>query len=190
MSQIRVVVADDESIIRMDLTEVLTSAGYLVVGQAGDGQAALELINDLNPDVAILDVKMPLMDGIEVARAVRERVPVVLLTAFGQPEIVAQATDAGVMGYLVKPFSGSEIVAAVEVARSRFADIQALTADRDGLALTIETRKILERAKGLMQVHMSMSEPDAFRWIQKSAMDRRVSVKEVAESIIVELSKK
>ncbi len=189
MSQIRVVVADDESIIRMDLIEVLTGAGYDVVGQAGDGQAALEAINTLAPDIAILDVKMPNMDGIEVARAVRDQVPVVLLTAFGQTEIVAAATDAGVMGYLVKPFSGSEIVAAIEVARSRFADIRALTEDRDGLALTIETRKVLERAKGLMQLHMKMSEPDAFRWIQKSAMDRRVSVREVAESIIAELTK-
>lgn len=190
MSKIRVVVADDESIIRMDLTEMLISAGYEVVGQAADGQAALVAINDHEPDIAILDVKMPLLDGIEVARAVRDRVPVVLLTAFGQPEIIAQATEAGVMGYLVKPFSESDIVAAISIARGRFADLQALTQDRDGLALTLETRKILDRAKGLMQSKMAMAEPDAFRWIQKAAMDRRVSVREVAESIITELADK
>lgn len=189
MSKIRVVVADDESIIRMDLSEVLSAAGYDVVGQAADGQSALSAINEHTPDVAILDVKMPLLDGIEVARAVRDRVPVVLLTAFGQTEIVAQATEAGVMGYLVKPFSESEIIAAIEVARGRFADLRALTDDRDGLALTLESRKILDRAKGLMQQKMNMTEPDAFRWIQKAAMDRRVSVREVAESIISELTR-
>lgn len=185
----RVVVADDESIIRMDLTEVLTGAGYDVVGQAADGQAALAAINEHSPDVAILDVKMPLLDGIEVARAVRDRVPVVLLTAFGQTEIIAQATEAGVMGYLVKPFTESEIVAAIEVARSRFADLKAVIEDRDGLALTLETRKIVERSKGLLQQKMNMTEADAFRWIQKAAMDRRVSVREVAETIIAELSR-
>ncbi len=185
----RVVVADDESIIRMDLIECLRGAGYDVVGQATEGQSALAVINETLPDVAILDVKMPLLDGIEVARAVRATTPVVLLTAFGQPEIIAQATDAGVMGYLVKPFTEAEVIAAIEVAVSRFADLHEVIEDRDNLALTLETRKILDRAKGLMQQKMNMSEPDAFRWIQKAAMDRRVSVKEVAESIIAELTR-
>ncbi len=188
MSPVRVVVADDESIIRMDLTEVLTSAGYDVIGQAADGQAALNAINDLIPDIAILDVKMPLLDGIEVARSVRERVPVVLLTAFGQPEIVAQATQAGVMGYLVKPFSEAEVIAAIEVALGRFRDLQELMADRNELALSLETRKIVDRAKGLLQAKTTMTEPEAFKWIQKVSMDKRVSVREVAENIITELN--
>ena len=185
----RVIVADDESIIRMDLTEVLTAAGYTVVGQAADGQAALELINTVPADVAILDVKMPLLDGIEVARAVRDNIPVVLLTAFGQAEVIAQAVDAGVLGYLVKPFAEAEVVATIEVAMSRFADIRGLTEDRDTLESSLEIRKLLDRAKGLLQQRMNMTEPDAFRWIQKAAMDRRMSVKEVAESIITELSR-
>lgn len=185
----RVIVADDEAIIRMDLTEALTAAGYDVVGQAADGQAALDLLTTLDADVAVLDVRMPLLDGIDVARAVRDQVPVVLLTAFGQSEIVAQATEAGVLGYLVKPFNEAEVAAALEIAMSRFRDLRALADERDSLALSLETRKLLDRAKGLLQERMSMSEPDAFRWIQKAAMDRRLSVKEVAESVIAELSR-
>ncbi|MEI6404423.1 MAG: response regulator [Actinomycetes bacterium] len=185
----RVVVADDESIIRMDLIECLTAAGYDVVGQAAQGQAALKIITDTQPDVAILDVRMPLLDGIEVARAVRSTTPVVLLTAFGQPEIVAQATDAGVMGYLVKPFTESEVVAAIEVAVSRFSDFQELVSQRDALVLSLETRKVLDRAKGLMQEKFNMTEPETFRWIQKAAMDRRLSIQEVAEGIIAEFVK-
>ena len=185
----RVIVADDESIIRMDLAEALTAAGYEVVGQAADGQAALDLLTSVPADVAVLDVRMPLLDGIEVARAVRDQVPVVLLTAFGQSEIVAQATEAGVLGYLVKPFSEPEVAAAIEVAMSRFRDLQALAGERDALALSLETRKVLDRAKGLLQERMRMSEPESFRWIQKAAMDRRLSVKEVAESVIAELSR-
>ena len=189
MSRARVVVADDESIIRMDLTETLTNAGYEVVGQAADGQAALETITALTPDVAILDIKMPLLDGIEVARSVRNDVPVVLLTAFGQSDMVAQASNAGAMGYLVKPFTEAEVMAAIEIALSRFADFKSLSADRDNLASTLENRKLLDRAKGLMQKHMNMSEPDAFRWIQKAAMDKRSSVTEIAEEIIEKLAK-
>lgn len=171
----------------MDLSECLVAAGYSVVGQASDGQSALALIRSELPDVAILDVKMPLLDGIEVARAVRDSVPVILLTAFGHSEIVAQAADAGVMGYLVKPFAEAEVAAAIEVAMSRFAQLREVTADRDNLALSLETRKVLDRAKGLLQTRMSLSEPDAFRWIQKAAMDRRMSVREVADTIIAEL---
>lgn len=189
MSRSRVVVADDESIIRMDLTETLTNAGYDVVGQAADGQAALDAIHTLQPDVAILDIKMPLLDGIEVARAVRSSVPVVLLTAFGQSDMVAQASNAGAMGYLVKPFTEAEVMAAIEIALSRFADLRSISADRDNLATTLENRKVLDRAKGLMQKHMNMSEPDAFRWIQKAAMDKRTSVTSVAEEIISRLAK-
>jgi AmiR/NasT family two-component response regulator len=183
----RVVVADDESIIRMDLCECLTAAGYTVVGQAAEGHSALSLLQTELPDVAILDVKMPLLDGIEVARAVRDSVPVVLLTAFGHSEIVAQAADAGVMGYLVKPFAEAEVVAAIEVAMRRFAQLRDVTQERDNLALSLENRKILDRAKGLLQARMSLSEPEAFRWIQKAAMDRRLSVREVADTVIAEL---
>lgn len=190
MSRASVVVADDESIIRMDLTETLTNAGYNVVGQAADGQAALDAISTYKPDVAILDIKMPLLDGIEVARAVRHEVPVVLLTAFGQPEVVAQASDAGAMGYLVKPFSEAEVVAAIEIAVRRFADMKAISDERDELAITLETRKLMDRAKGLLQKHMNLSEPDAFRWIQKAAMDKRSSVNEIASEIITRLASK
>jgi response regulator NasT len=181
---LRVVVADDEAIIRMDLVETLKSAGYDVVGQASDGQTALELIESTSPDIAILDVKMPLRDGIEVAHAVRTTTPVVLLTAFGQSDIIAQAKDAGVMGYVIKPFSEAEIVAAIEIAHMRFGEVRLLQNDRDELADSLETRKLLDRAKGLLQKHMSMTEPDAFRWLQKAAMDRRLTMKEVAQAVI------
>lgn len=185
----RVIVADDESIIRMDLVECLTAAGYTVVGQASDGQEALRAINSIPADVAILDIKMPLLDGIEVTRAANGQVPVVLLTAFGQTDIVTAASEAGVMGYLIKPFNEAEVIAALEIAMSRFRDLTTLAQERDLLTDSLETRKVLDRAKGLLQSRMNMSEPDAFRWLQKAAMDRRMSVREVADSVIAELTK-
>jgi len=188
MTKTRVVVADDESIIRMDLVELLSHAGYEVVAQASDGKAALTAIKELQPDIAVLDVKMPLLDGIEVAHSVRETIPVVLLTAFGQADIIAQASSAGVMGYVMKPFTEAEVVAAIEIARSRFADRIGLQTERDELADSLETRKILDRAKGLLQTKLALDEPQAFRWIQKVAMDKRLSVREVAESVISELT--
>lgn len=178
----RIVVADDESIIRLDLTEMLAAAGYEVVGKAADGQKALQLIQDLDPDVALLDIKMPLLDGIEVTRLIRFQTPVVLLTAFGQKDMISGATEAGVMGYLLKPFKEAEVIAAIEIARSRFAEWS-------GLKETLETRKSLDRAKGLLQLKLNLTEPEAFRWIQKAAMDRRLSVKEISESVIAELGK-
>lgn len=184
----RVVVADDEAIIRMDLVELLTTAGYEIVGQASDGQAAQSLINELEPDIAVLDVKMPLLDGIEVAHSVRGKTPVVLLTAFGQSDIIAQANSAGVMGYVMKPFTESDVVAAIEIARSRFLEYRELGQNRDELADSLETRKILDRAKGLLQTKLNISEPEAFRWIQKAAMDKRMSVRDVAQNVIAELS--
>ena len=190
MSALRIVVADDEAIIRMDLVETLRGAGYEVVGQAADGQSALDLINELLPDVAILDVKMPLLDGIEVAHAVRLTTPVVLLTAFGQTDIIAQANDAGVMGYVIKPFTESEVVAALQIAKSRHSEIRELSDSRDELVESLEIRKLIDRAKGLLQKQMNMSEQDAFRWIQKAAMDRRLSVRGVAETVIAELGNK
>ena len=188
MTQMRVVVADDEAIIRMDLVELLTTAGYEIVGQASDGQMAQTLINDLQPDVAILDVKMPLLDGIEVAHSVRGKTPVVLLTAFGQSDIIAQANSAGVMGYVMKPFTEADVVAAIEIARSRFLEYVELGQARDDLAESLETRKILDRAKGLLQAKLNLDEPAAFRWIQKAAMDKRMSVKDVAQNVIAELT--
>ncbi len=188
MTKTRVVVADDESIIRMDLVELLTQAGYEVVAQASDGKAALTAIKEFQPDVAVLDVKMPLLDGIEVAHSVREHIPVVLLTAFGQTDIIAQASSAGVMGYVMKPFTEADVVAAIEIAKSRFADMRSLGSERDSLAESLETRKILDRAKGLLQAKLALDEPQAFRWLQKAAMDKRMSVREVAESVISELS--
>ena len=187
MTKTRVVVADDESIIRMDLVELLTQSGYEVVGQASDGKAALQAIKELSPDIAVLDVKMPLLDGIEVALNVREHVPVVLLTAFGQADIIAQASSAGVMGYVMKPFTEADVVAAIEIALSRFTEFKALGSERDSLAESLETRKILDRAKGLLQSRLSLDEPQAFRWLQKAAMDKRLSVRAVAESVIAEL---
>lgn len=188
MTKMRVVVADDEAIIRMDLVELLTTAGYEIVGQASDGQAAQSLINELEPDIAVLDVKMPLLDGIEVAHSVRGKTPVVLLTAFGQSDIIAQANSAGVMGYVMKPFTESDVVAAIEIARSRFLEYRELGQNRDELADSLETRKILDRAKGLLQTKLNISEPEAFRWIQKAAMDKRMSVRDVAQNVIAELS--
>ena len=187
MTKTRVVVADDESIIRMDLVELLSQAGYEVVGQASDGKAALQAIKELAPDIAVLDVKMPLLDGIEVALNVREQIPVVLLTAFGQADIIAQASSAGVMGYVMKPFTEADVVAAIEIALSRFTDLQRLESERDDLAESLETRKILDRAKGLLQTKLALDEPQAVRWLQKAAMDKRLSVRAVAESVIAEL---
>lgn len=187
MTKTRVVVADDESIIRMDLVELLTHAGYEVVAQASDGKAALQAVKEHTPDVAVLDVKMPLLDGIEVAHNVRDVVPVVLLTAFGQSDIIAQASSAGVMGYVMKPFTEADVVAAIEIALSRFTDLKTLGSERDQLAQSLETRKILDRAKGLLQSKLALDEPQAFRWLQKAAMDKRMSVRDVAESVIAEL---
>lgn len=178
----RIVVADDEAIIRMDLSEMLSAAGYEVVGQASDGEKALQIIQELNPDVAVLDIKMPLIDGIELTRLVRMQTPVVLLTAFGQKDMISGATEAGVMGYLLKPFNEAEVIAAIEIARSRHAEWSDLKEN-------LETRKILDRAKGILQTKLNLAEPEAFRWIQKAAMDRRLSVMEISESVIEELGK-
>lgn len=187
MDALRIVIADDEAIIRMDLAETLTSAGFTVVGQASNGQRALELILEELPDLAILDMKMPMLSGTDVASAIRDQVPVILLTAYTQREIVDQASAAGVLGYVVKPFSEGELIAAINIAHSRFAEHRALVTERDSLADALETRKLIDRAKGLLQKSLDISEPDAFRWVQKAAMDRRLSIKDVAQSVIAEL---
>ncbi|SFC03244.1 response regulator receiver and ANTAR domain protein [Nocardioides terrae] len=181
-----VVIAEDEVLIRMDLAEMLAEEGYEVVGQAGDGQTAIDLATQHKPDLVILDVKMPVLDGIAAAeRIARERIaPVVMLTAFSQRELVERARDAGAMAYLVKPFTASDLVPAIELAVSRFAELSHLEAEVAGLTERLDTRKAVERAKGVLQEQLSLSEPEAFRWIQKTAMDLRLSMRQVADGVI------
>jgi response regulator NasT len=182
----RVVIAEDEALIRLDLKETLDELGYAVVGEAGDGERAVALAEELRPDLVILDVKMPVLDGISAARRIAaERIaPVVILTAFSQRDLVERARDAGAMAYLVKPFSSADLLPAIEMAMSRHAEVAALEAEVADLSERLETRKIIDRAKGLLQVRESLTEPEAFRWIQRAAMDQRVSMRAVAESVI------
>jgi len=182
----RVLVVEDEALIRMDLTEMLREEGYVVAGEAGDGEQAVKLARELSPDLVIMDVKMPKVDGITAAgEIVGERIaPVVMLTAFSQRELIEQARDAGAMAYLVKPFARHELVPAIELAVSRFAEKKALEDEVATLTERLETRKLVDRAKGLLMSRQSMSEPDAFRWIQRTAMDRRTTMKAVAEAVV------
>ncbi|MBM7515277.1 ANTAR domain-containing response regulator [Nocardioides nitrophenolicus] len=181
-----VVIAEDETLIRMDLAEMLVEEGYDVVGQAGDGQKAIELAEELRPDLVILDVKMPVLDGIAAAEAIAgQRIaPVVMLTAFSQRDLVERAREAGAMSYLVKPFSQSDLVPAIEMAVSRFAEIRQLENEVSDLTERLETRKAVDRAKGILQEQLSLSESEAFRWIQKTAMDLRMSMREVADGVV------
>ena len=185
-TQRRVLVAEDEALIRLDLKEMLEEEGYDVVGEAGDGEEAVRLAEELKPDLVILDVKMPVLDGISAAeRIVATRVaPVVMLTAFSQRELVERAVDAGAMAYLVKPFSKSDLLPTIEVAVSRHAQLTALEKEVSDLNDRLETRKVVDRAKGRLQSDHGMSEPDAFRWIQKTSMDRRTSMRAVAEGVL------
>jgi response regulator NasT len=180
------VIAEDEALIRMDLAEMLAEEGYDVVGQAGDGERAVALAEEHRPDLVVLDVKMPRLDGIAAAeRIASQRIaPVVILTAFSQRELVERARDAGAMAYLVKPFTKNDLVPAVEMAMSRFAELQQLESEVLDLTDRLETRKLVDRAKGVLQQQLSLSEPDAFRWIQKTAMDLRLSMRQVAEGVI------
>lgn len=186
---LRVVVAEDEALIRLDLVEMLREEGYDVVGEAGDGEAAVRLAEELRPDLVMLDVKMPVLDGISAAqRIASERIaPVVMLTAFAQRELVERARDAGAMAYLVKPFTKGDLVPAIELAVSRYAEITTLEAEVADLEERFETRKRVERAKSLLQQAYKLSEADAFRWLQKSAMDRRLTMREVADVVIREV---
>jgi response regulator NasT len=182
----RVLIAEDEALIRMDLVEMLREEGYDVVGEAGDGQEAVELAESLRPDLVIMDVKMPRRDGIDAAAeiATKRIAPIVVLTAFSQRDLVEKARDAGAMAYLVKPFSISDLIPAIEVAVSRFNEISGLEQEVADLSERLETRKLVERAKGLLQSKQGMSEPEAFKWIQRAAMDRRTTMKRVAEVIV------
>ena len=182
----RVVIAEDEALIRMDLAEMLAEEGYEVVGQAGDGEAAVDLAEQHRPDLVVLDVKMPRLDGITAAQRIAEQriAPVVILTAFSQRELVERARDAGAMAYLVKPFTKNDLVPAVEMAVSRFAEVQMLEAEVADLTERLETRKAVDRAKSVLQQRLQLSEPEAFRWIQKTAMDLRLSMRQVADGVI------
>lgn len=185
-TQSRVVIAEDEALIRLDLKEMLEEDGYAVVGEAGDGEAAIRLAQELRPDLVITDIKMPVLDGLSAAeRIAGERIaPVVILTAFSQRELVERAREAGAMAYLVKPFSKSDLVPAIEMATSRYAELAALEAEVSNLTDRLETRKLVEQAKGLLQSRHGMSEPEAFRWIQKNSMDRRLTMRKVAETVV------
>ncbi len=182
----RVLVAEDEALIRLDLVEMLAEEGYDVVGQAGDGQSAVRLATELRPDVVILDVKMPVLDGIAAAQQiVEERVaPVVLLTAFSQRDLVERAREAGVMAYLVKPFEKADLLPAVEMAVSRFAEVVALEGEVADLKDRLEARTVVDRAKGVLQSSHGLTEPEAFRWIQRASMDSRRTMRALAQDVL------
>jgi two-component system, response regulator PdtaR len=186
--QRRVLIAEDESLIRLDLKEMLQEEGYEVVGEAGDGETAVRLAEELKPNLVVLDVKMPVLDGISAAeRIARARIaPVLILTAFSQRELVDRAREAGAMAYLVKPFSKGDLVPAIEMAVARYEELAALESEVAELTERLETRKLVDRAKGILQTKFGLSEPDAFRWIQKAAMDKRTSMREVAKVVIEE----
>jgi response regulator NasT len=185
-------VAEDEAIIRLDVVEILREAGFDVVGEAGDGEAAVRLTEETRPDLVVLDVKMPVLDGISAAERIgaARLAPVVLLTAFSQSELVDRARDAGAMAYVVKPFTAADLLPAVEIAISRHAQIAALESEVVDLAERLETRKRVERAKGRLMQEMKLSEPDAFRWIQKASMDRRLTMREVADVVLTQVGTK
>jgi AmiR/NasT family two-component response regulator len=188
-SGLRIVVAEDEALIRLDLAEMLAELGYEVVGQASDGEQAVALVKEHRPDVVIMDVKMPVLDGISAAEIIgKERIaPVIMLTAFSQKELVERARDAGVMAYIVKPFTQADLAPAVDIATSRWAELTALEGEIADLGERLETRKAVDRAKGILMQRLKLSEADAFRWIQKTAMDRRLGMREVADAVITQM---
>ncbi|HHT11573.1 MAG TPA: response regulator [Propionibacterium sp.] len=181
-----VLVAEDEALIRLDLVELLTEEGYDVVGEAGDGEEAVKLARELVPDLVIMDVKMPKMDGITAAEIIAEEriAPIVMLTAFSQRDLVERARDAGAMAYVVKPFGASDVVPAIEIAMGRFQEIAAIEDELASLEDRLESRKVIDHAKGILQQDLGLTEPEAFRWIQKTAMDMRKSMRDVAEGVI------
>jgi AmiR/NasT family two-component response regulator len=189
-SKRRIVVAEDESLIRMDIVETLKDQGFDVVGEAGDGLKTIELAKELKPDLMVMDIKMPDMDGLSAAEQIAKlRIPVVFLTAFNQQELVSRASEVGAMAFLVKPFSPEDLLPAIEIALSRFQQLTQLESEVSDLTERLETRKLVERAKGVLGVQMGLSEPEAFRWIQKAAMDRRIGMVDVARTILDQLEK-
>lgn len=187
----RAVVAEDEALIRMDIVETLREGGYDVVGEGANGEEAVALAEEHKPDVVVMDVKMPVMDGITAAERIAKArlAPVVLLTAFSQTELVERARDAGAMAYVVKPFTPADLLPAVEIAASRYVEIKALESEIADITERMETRKKVERAKGLLMENMRLNEPESFRWIQKTSMDRRLTMREVAEAVIEQMGK-
>jgi len=185
-ARVRILVAEDEALIRLDLAEMLVEAGYEVVGQASNGEQAVVLTRELKPDLVMMDVKMPVLDGISAAEQIgKERIaPVVMLTAFSQKELVERARDAGVMAYIVKPFTASDLAPAIGIARSRWVELHALEAEIADLGERLETRKVVDRAKGVLMAELKISESEAFGWIQKTAMDRRLGMREVASAVV------
>ncbi|TSA48350.1 MAG: response regulator [Actinomycetales bacterium] len=184
ISVIRILVAEDEALIRMDLVEMLQGAGYEVIAEASNGQEAVDLAILHKPDIAILDVKMPVMDGISAAEKIINIAPVLMLTAFSQKELIDRARDAGVMAYVVKPFTITDLVPAIEIAMSRYLQMRSLADEVADLHERLETRKLIDRAKGILMKALNLSEPAAFSWIQRAAMDRRMSMKAVAQAVI------
>jgi AmiR/NasT family two-component response regulator len=191
MTAKRILVAEDEAIIRLDLAEMLGDVGYDVVGQASNGEQAVALARELTPDLVVMDVKMPVLDGISAAEQIgAERIcPVVMLTAFSQTELVERARDAGVMAYVVKPFTRADVTPAIEIALSRWAELKELESEIADLGERLETRKAVDRAKGVLMAKLKISEADAFRWIQKTAMDRRMGMREVADAVVAGMDK-
>ena len=189
-TQRRVVVAEDESLIRMDIVETLRDKGFDVVGEAGDGNKAVELAFALKPDLMVMDIKMPDLDGLSASEKIAElKIPVVLLTAFSQQELVTRAAEVGAMAFLVKPFSPQDLLPAIEIALSRHAQLVALESEIHDLGERLETRKLVERAKAVLSEKMKLTEPEAFRWIQKASMDRRLSMADVSRTVLDQLNK-
>ena len=188
-SRARLLVAEDEALIRLDLVEMLVDAGYDVVAQASNGEQAVALSRELKPDLVMMDIRMPVLDGISAAEQIgKERIaPVVMLTAFSQKELVERARDAGVMAYIVKPFTASDLAPAIDIARSRWVELHALEAEVADIVERLETRKVVDRAKGMLMAQLKISESEAFRWIQKTAMDRRLGMREVADAVVTDL---
>jgi response regulator NasT len=184
ITPVRILVAEDEALIRMDLVEMLQEAGYEVVAEATNGEEAIALATEHQPDLAILDVKMPVLDGISAAEKIISIAPVLMLTAFSQKELIDRARDAGVMAYVVKPFTIGDLVPAIEIAISRHTQMKSLAEEVADLHERLETRKIIDRAKGILMKALNLSEPEAFSWIQRAAMDRRLTMKEVAQAVI------
>jgi response regulator NasT len=188
---LRVIVIEDESLIRMDVVATLQEAGYEVIGEGADGEEAVRLATELEPDLVVMDIKMPKLDGISAAEKIAElKIPVVLLTAFSQADLVNRAAAAGAMAYVTKPFKPTDLLPAIQIALSRHEELISLEAEVGDLNERLETRKLMDRAKGLLQGKMELSEPDAFRWIQKASMDRRLTMAQVAKTVIEQLSEK
>ena len=188
---LRVVVVEDEGLIRMDVVATLQEAGYEVVGEGSDGEEAIKLATELKPDLVVMDIKMPKLDGISAAEKIGElKIPVVLLTAFSQSDLVARAADAGAMAYVTKPFKPTDLLPAIQIALSRHEELVSLEAEIADLSDRLETRKLMDRAKGLLQSKMKLSEPESFRWIQKASMDRRLTMAQVAKAVIEQLGDK